>query len=201
MSVFREINAIRDESDCCQNNSLLRAGFYASSATPAIGDFYIGNGVDERNRPRGTDILTHLASGTPIEKNSRSQLRFAAASFFAPNSLFQCFDLLFHDSNLLLQYLYSRGVILTSGSRCAARTRLLISAHASAPAHAASASGTLSCSHSATPCHERTFHFLTLFPVPQAIRLIHEDIFYSLSGYTEESAFLIGLYPGADIPE
>jgi hypothetical protein len=201
MSVFCAINALLDESDCCQNNSLSRTGFYAPSATSAIGDFYMGNGVDEINSPRRTDILTHLASGTPIEKNSGNQLRFATALFFAPNSFLQCLDLLFHDSNLLLQRLYSRGVILPSGGRCAERTRLLISTHASAPAHAASASGSLSSSHSATPCRDRNFHFLILLPVHRAIRLIHEDIPHFLSGYTEESAFLIGLCPGADMPK
>jgi hypothetical protein len=119
VSVFHELNALRDELERCQDNSLLRAGFYASPATSAVGHLYMGNGAGERNGSPRTDIQTHPASGTPIRKNSGSQLRFTSALFFVPNSLFQRTDLLFHDSNLLLQRLYSHGFLLPSGSRCA----------------------------------------------------------------------------------
>jgi len=165
MSVFRAINPLRGESDGCQDNSLLRAGIYTASATSAIGNFYMGDGACERNGPCRTDILTNLASGTPIGKNSGSRSRFAAPLFISPNSLFQFFDLLFHDSNLLLQRLYSRVSVLPSGSRRAGRIRLLVCPQASVPS--ATASGTLSSSHSATPCGDRNFHFLALFPFPQ----------------------------------
>ena len=74
----------QDKSGCSQSNSLLRAGFFASTAARAVGATYMSNRLDEGNRIRRTDILINPAAGTPLGNNTGNQAGFFVSLFFLP---------------------------------------------------------------------------------------------------------------------